>query len=85
MPGFEQLRGRFDGVLSWNETIAPFHPGGWSPRPDDIPLWERQLRLLWDLGDDRIELVVESIQVNPALAVAQLFPDAPRRPSTRTA
>ncbi|MEV4919998.1 alpha-2,8-polysialyltransferase family protein [Streptomyces tirandamycinicus] len=76
MPGFEQLRGRFDGVLSWNEAIAPFHPGGWSPRPDDVPMWERYLRMLWDLGDDRIELALESIQVNPALAVAQLFPDA---------
>ncbi|MEU4132357.1 alpha-2,8-polysialyltransferase family protein [Streptomyces wuyuanensis] len=76
MPGFERLRGRFDGVLSWNEAIAPFHPGGWSPRPDDVPVWERYLRMLWDLGDDRIELALESIQVNPALAVAQLFPDA---------
>ncbi|MFG3284931.1 polysialyltransferase family glycosyltransferase [Streptomyces sp. NPDC048111] len=77
MPGFARLRAHFDGVLSWNDTIAPFHPGGWSPRPDDAPLWERQLRALWDLGDDRIELALESIQVNPAQAVAQLFPDAP--------
>lgn len=77
MPGFERLRGRFDRVLSWNETISPFHPGGWSPRADDVPLWERQLRLLWGLGDDRVELIVESIQVNPAMALAQLFPDAP--------
>ncbi|WP_250299530.1 MULTISPECIES: alpha-2,8-polysialyltransferase family protein [unclassified Streptomyces] len=77
MPGFEQLRDRFDGVLSWNDTIAPLHPGGWSPRPDDIPLWERQLRLLWELGDDRVELAVESIQVNPAQALALLFQDAP--------
>ncbi|MFF4184640.1 alpha-2,8-polysialyltransferase family protein [Streptomyces sp. NPDC001691] len=77
MPGFAQLRGRFDGVLSWNDTIAPFHPGGWSPRPDDVPLWERQLRVLWGLGDDRVELALESIQVNPAQALAQLFPDAP--------
>ncbi|MFD9976609.1 alpha-2,8-polysialyltransferase family protein [Streptomyces sp. NPDC059017] len=76
MPGFERLRGRFDEVLSWNEAIAPFHPGGWSPRPDDVPMWERYLRMLWGLGDDRIELALESIQVNPALAVAQLFPDA---------
>lgn len=77
MPGFDRLRGRFDGVLSWNETISPFHPGGWSPRSDDAPLWERHLRLLWSLGDDHIHLVVESIQVNPALALAQVFPDAP--------
>ncbi|WP_425830325.1 polysialyltransferase family glycosyltransferase [Streptomyces fractus] len=77
MPGFEQLRGRFDGVLSWNEAIAPFHPGSWSPRTDDIPLWERYLRLLWDLGDDKVELAVESIQVSPAMSVAQIFAGAP--------
>jgi hypothetical protein len=77
MPGFERLRGRFDRVLSWNEAIHPFHPGGWSPRTDDVPMWERYLRLLWGLGDDDVELVVESIQVEPALAVARLFPDSP--------
>ncbi|MGK5631343.1 alpha-2,8-polysialyltransferase family protein [Streptomyces sp. URMC 123] len=76
-PGFDRLRERFDRVLSWNETISPFHPGGWSPRPDDVPLWERHLRLLWDLGEDEVTLAVESIQVNPSLALAQLFPEAP--------
>ncbi|MFC4470450.1 polysialyltransferase family glycosyltransferase [Streptomyces xiangluensis] len=77
MPGFERLRGRFDDVVSWNETISPFHPGGWSPRLNDVPLWERHLRLAWNLGDDDIELAVESIQVNPALGVAQIFTGAP--------
>ncbi|WP_326688412.1 MULTISPECIES: polysialyltransferase family glycosyltransferase [unclassified Streptomyces] len=86
MPGFERLRDRFDRVLSWNEAIRPFHPGGWSPRTDDAPLWERYLRMLWGLGDEPghtgytgndVELVLESIQVEPALAVARLFPDAP--------
>ncbi|MCF3136598.1 alpha-2,8-polysialyltransferase family protein [Streptomyces olivochromogenes] len=77
MPGFERLRERFDGVLSWNETIAPFHPGGWSPRADDIPMWERYVRLLWGLGDDHIRLAVESVQVNPSLALCQLFTGAP--------
>lgn len=77
MPGFERLRDRFDDVLSWNETISPFHPGGWAPRPDDTPLWERHLRLLWNLGEDDVTLAVESIQVNPALAVCQIFTGAP--------
>ncbi|MGW0832997.1 alpha-2,8-polysialyltransferase family protein [Streptomyces prunicolor] len=76
-PGFERLRERFDDVLSWNETISPFHPGGWSPRLDDVPMWERHLRLLWNLGDDPVELAVESIQVNPALGVSQIFTGAP--------
>ncbi|MCW8377832.1 alpha-2,8-polysialyltransferase family protein [Streptomyces justiciae] len=77
MPGFEPLRAHFDAVLSWNEAIHPFHPGAWTPRADDIPLFERYLRLLWGLGDDRVELVLESIQVTPALTVAQLFTGAP--------
>ncbi|GAA2514679.1 polysialyltransferase family glycosyltransferase [Streptomyces gobitricini] len=78
MPGFERLRGRFDSVRSWNDAVAPFHPSTWSPRPDDVPLWERYLRLLWGLGEDEpVELVVESLQVAPALTVARLFPEAP--------
>ncbi|WP_392672192.1 polysialyltransferase family glycosyltransferase [Streptomyces sp. LN785] len=77
MPGFDALRGRFDDVVSWNGAIAPFHPSGWAPRPDDLPLWERYLRLAWGLGDDTVELAVESIQVNPAMAVAQIFTGAP--------
>ncbi|MBQ1090253.1 alpha-2,8-polysialyltransferase family protein [Streptomyces sp. B93] len=77
MPGFGPLRDHFDDVALYNDAIRPFHPGAWSPRPDDLPLFERYLRLLWDLGDDRVELVLESIQVNPALALAQMFTDAP--------
>ncbi|MFF3498802.1 alpha-2,8-polysialyltransferase family protein [Streptomyces sp. NPDC003247] len=77
MPGFEPLRDRFDVVLSWNAAISPFHPGAWSPRPDDVPLFERYLRLLWGLGEDRVEIVLESIQVDPAQAIAQIFTGAP--------
>ncbi|MEV8534963.1 polysialyltransferase family glycosyltransferase [Streptomyces sp. NPDC051211] len=76
MPGFAALRTRFDDHLDWNRTIEPFHPSTWSPRPEDAPLWERQLRTLWGLGEDRIELIVESIQVSPAQALCQLFPGA---------
>ncbi|MFJ8657957.1 polysialyltransferase family glycosyltransferase [Streptomyces sp. NPDC093795] len=75
--GFDRLRGRFDSVLSWNETISPLHPGGWTPRASDLPLLQRHLRKLWNLGDDRVELALESLQVTPALAIAQLLPDAP--------
>jgi hypothetical protein len=77
MPGFARIGERFDEVLSWNETISPLHPGGWSPRADDIPMWERYVRLLWRLGDDEVQLAVESVQVNPSLAVCRLFTGAP--------
>ncbi|MER5523825.1 alpha-2,8-polysialyltransferase family protein [Streptomyces sp. NPDC002677] len=76
-PGFERLRDRFDDVISYNETIFPFHPGGWAPRPEDLPLWERFLRHEWRLGDDDVELAVESIQVNPSLSLTQMFTGAP--------
>ncbi|MFF7210292.1 polysialyltransferase family glycosyltransferase [Streptomyces sp. NPDC008238] len=76
-PGFGALRSRFDRVLSWNDTIAPLHPSGWSPRPEDVPLWERHLRRLWGLGQDEVELVVESLHVEPALALVNVFPGAP--------
>ncbi|MFE9169997.1 polysialyltransferase family glycosyltransferase [Streptomyces kebangsaanensis] len=77
MPGFAPLRRHFDDVLSWNEAIRPFHPAAWTPRPDDIPLLERHLRLLWGLGDDRVELVLGPLRAGPALTVAQLFTEAP--------
>ncbi|KAF3467148.1 polysialyltransferase family glycosyltransferase [Streptomyces sp. Tu 3180] len=77
MPGFAPLRGHFDDVLSWNEAVTPFHPGAWTPRADDVPLLERHLRKLWGLGGDRVELVLESLAVPPALAVAQVFTGAP--------
>ncbi|CAM5509665.1 polysialyltransferase family glycosyltransferase [Streptomyces griseomycini] len=76
-PGFAPLREHFDDVLSWNETIRPFHPAAWTPRSDDVPLLQRHLRLLWGLGDDRVELVLESPEVPPALTVAQVFTGAP--------
>ncbi|MBM9504650.1 polysialyltransferase family glycosyltransferase [Actinacidiphila acididurans] len=76
-PGFAALRTRFDDMVSWNEAIHPLHPGGWSPRADDVPIWERYIRSLWGLADDSIELIVESIQVEPALAVAAVFQGAP--------
>lgn len=40
-------------------------------------MWERYVRLLWRLGDDEIRLAVESVQVNPSLALCQLFTGAP--------
>ncbi|MFJ6655184.1 alpha-2,8-polysialyltransferase family protein [Streptomyces sp. NPDC091377] len=77
MPGFEALRDHFDEVVSFNDAIRPFHPGAWSPRADDMPLLERYLRMLWDLESDDVELVMESLQVNPSLSLAQIFTGAP--------
>ncbi|MFD6277615.1 polysialyltransferase family glycosyltransferase [Streptomyces sp. NPDC060209] len=77
MPGFDRLRTRFDEVLSWNDAVFPLHPGAWTPRADDVPLWERHLRRAWELGDEEVELALESPHTAPALAVAQIFTGGP--------
>lgn len=76
MPGFAALRPRFDEILDWNRVIEPQHPSTWAPRAEDVPIWERQLRTLWNLGEDRVELIVESLQVPPAQSLCRLFPGA---------
>ncbi|MFJ6613154.1 polysialyltransferase family glycosyltransferase [Streptomyces sp. NPDC091289] len=75
--GFERLRARFDEVLSWNDAIRPFHPAGWLPRADDAPLWERHFRRAWGLGDEPLELVVESPHTGAARALTQVFAGVP--------
>lgn len=75
-PAFAGLAKRFDRVESYNHAIAPLHPSAWTPTEAEMPLWERYFRLLWELGDEPVHLVVESIQVPPALALAWSFPQA---------
>ncbi|MEI7033135.1 polysialyltransferase family glycosyltransferase [Streptomyces pratensis] len=75
--GFERLRTRFDEVVSWNDAISPFHPDGWLPRADDVPLWERHFRRAFCLGDQAVELVVESPHAGPARALAEIFTGVP--------
>ena len=74
--GAPELIRQFDAVYDYNACIEPQHPSIWRPRPGDLPLWERQFRLLWNLGADDLNLVVESIQVNPAQALCRIFGDA---------
>ncbi|MFC8231220.1 polysialyltransferase family glycosyltransferase [Streptomyces sp. NPDC057287] len=76
-PGFDRLRARFDEVLSWNDAVFPLHPGAWTPRADDVPLWERHLRRAWDLGDEEVELALESPHAGPSQALAQIFTGGP--------
>ena len=65
----------FDSVYSYNDAVAPQHPSVWQPRAVDLPIWERGLRSLWALEGD-LHLVVESIQVSPALTLCRSFADA---------
>ncbi|CAL9560739.1 hypothetical protein SUDANB176_04638 [Streptomyces sp. enrichment culture] len=77
MHGYPRISGRFDSVVSWNEAIAPYHPSAWGPRGNDTALWQRAFRLQWGIDErDQVELAVESIQVNPARALAAIFSEA---------
>ncbi|WP_372699564.1 polysialyltransferase family glycosyltransferase [Arthrobacter sp. JSM 101049] len=74
--GFDALASRFDRVVDLAELLWPRRPAQFTPRQDELPLIERLLRSHWDLGDERLQLVVESIQVNPNLALCRIFHDA---------
>ncbi|MFJ8669515.1 polysialyltransferase family glycosyltransferase [Streptomyces sp. NPDC093600] len=76
MTGYDRIAARFDSTIDWNDAIRPHHPGTWAPRPEEAPLWQRVFRTAWDLGDRPVELVVESIQVNPAKALAAVFAES---------
>lgn len=75
LAGMGALLERFDAVHSYNEMVAPQHPSRWRPRAEDLPIWQRHLQASWGLDGDLL-LVVESIQVPPALVLCSALPDA---------
>nr|WP_059006856.1 polysialyltransferase family glycosyltransferase [Streptomyces specialis] len=77
MPGFGALRGEFDAVHSWNRLIEPNHPAAWAPRAEDTVVWRSMLRQAWELDDGPVEIVCESLHVNPARALTEIFADSP--------
>ncbi|WP_351234333.1 polysialyltransferase family glycosyltransferase [Streptomyces sp. NPDC002133] len=77
MTGYGRIAARFDEVIDWNDAIRPNHPGSWGPRTDEVPLWQRAFRTAWGLGSGPVELIVESIQVNPGRALAAIFAESP--------
>lgn len=76
LPELTPLLDRFDRVEEITDLISPFHPHSWSPREIELPIWERMLRDRLHLEDDSVELVLESPQANPAMALARIFHDA---------
>lgn len=79
IPSAATLLRRFDRIISLNELVAPQHPSSWSPAEPDLPMLERLIRREWQLGDEAVELILESPQVNPAIALGRIFRSAPIR------
>lgn len=75
-PGAAGLLSRFDRIVDLNALIGPQHPSAWSPADAELPMLQRLIRSAWDLGDGEIELVLESPQVNPAIALSRVFSEA---------
>lgn len=75
-PGFPALARRFDRVVDYGELLWPHRPGQFSPRDDELLMWEKLLRSYWKLGNEPVQLVLESIQVDPAIALARIFSSA---------
>ncbi|MBM6622504.1 hypothetical protein JTF08_12875 [Micrococcaceae bacterium RIT802] len=76
-PGFTDLSRRFDRVVDLGELLFPRRPAQFNPREEDLYLWERLLRRHFDLGDEPLQLFVDSVQVNPTRAMLRIFHDAP--------
>lgn len=75
-PGFAEAAARFDRTVDLSRLLWPRRPGQFDPRAEELDLWERLLRAEWNLGDSSVSLFVESIQVNPAVALCRIFADA---------
>ena len=76
-PGFTEAASRFDRVVDLSSLLWPRRPGQFNPREQDLDLWQRLLRSEWELGRGPVHLYVESIQVDPAIALARIFASAP--------
>lgn len=74
--GFDVVRSRFDRVVDLGELLYPRRPSQFAPRREEHLVWERLLRSHWRLGQGPVQLVLDFVQVNPGLSLAQVFADA---------
>ncbi|MVA77620.1 hypothetical protein GC722_16580 [Auraticoccus sp. F435] len=74
--GFDRLVERFDRVVDLGALLLPRRPVQFSPRQEELSTWEALLRSHWGLGEERITLWLDAIQVNPGTALARIFFDA---------
>ncbi|MGP9661371.1 polysialyltransferase family glycosyltransferase [Arthrobacter sp. AOP36-C1-22] len=75
-PGFGDLASRFDRVEDFGELLLPRRPAQFNPREEELYLWQRLLRRGLGLGAEDVQLVVDSIQANPARAILRIFHDS---------
>lgn len=81
VPGADRVLSVFDRVITLNELMEPLHPTSFSPigrdRNGTCLMLQRLLRRYWDLGDQPVELVLETLVGNPAQWLVAVFYDSP--------
>ena len=70
------VRSRFDRVVDLAALLYPRRPVQFAPRTEEYPAWERLLRSHWGLGTGPLQILLDSIQVNPGTRLAGIFDDA---------
>lgn len=75
-PGFDLIAARFDRVLDLAELIYPRRPPQFSPAHEELRMWQTLLRSHWSLGAEPVRLVLDSVHVNPGIALARIFSEA---------
>jgi hypothetical protein len=76
-PGFERLAAAFDRIIDFGAQLWPRRPHQFNPRTEELPLWQSLLRTQWGLGTEPVRLYLESLQANPAKALARVFGSSP--------
>lgn len=74
---FPQLAEVFERVVDFGADLWPRRPHQFDPRAAELSLWQTLLRERWGLGQEPVELVLESLQVNPARGLARVFASSP--------
>lgn len=82
VPGASRVLSVFDRVVTLNDLVQPLHPTTFSPlagrdRVGQALVLQRLLRRYWDLGDEPVELVLESLTGHPAQWLMAVFHDSP--------
>lgn len=81
VPGASRVLSVFDRVITLNDLVQPLHPTSFSPMGRDrngtALVLQRLLRRYWDLGDQPVELVLETLTGNPSQWLVQVFHDSP--------
>ncbi|MBA8795162.1 hypothetical protein FHX74_002790 [Friedmanniella endophytica] len=71
--GFAEVAKRFDRVIDLAPLVAPRRPVQFAPRADELEMWSQLLVRFWELDAAPGSVIMDSVQVNPAPALARIF------------